>query len=138
MLHSRINHIISFLKAADVVVGIEEEPGTGEGSTHTRPNQSAEVQDFVELVRDGALEAEDETGVVDTVMLGSLHPKKPGDLQAAAELLDDEELEEVVVRVGTGTTVFVVMVVVSVYVVDPFLQPNQPGVRQVVTVVVLV
>jgi len=138
MLLPHTDQIISFLNAAVVVVGVEEEPGTGEGSTQTRPNQSAEVQDLVELVRDGALEAEDGTGVVDTVMLGSLHPKKPGDLQAAAELLDDEELEEVVVRVGTGTTVCVVIVVVSVYVVEPFLHPNQPGVRHVVTVVVLV
>ena len=89
-------------------------------------------------MRDGALEADDGTGLVETVMLGSLQPKKPGDLQAGAELLDDEDLEEVVVRVGTGTTVCVVTVVVSVYVVDPFLQPNQPGVRHVVTVVVLV
>jgi len=126
----------------------ETAPETSElGSTHTKPNQSAEVHDVDEEavadpVRLGVEEA-DGFGVADSlgVVVGSLQPYQPGVLHVL-DLAEDEieldEVDEVVVVVDARICVSVVMVIVDVIVVEPSLHPNQPGVRQVVTVVVLI
>ena len=134
--------------------GVVLTPASGEGSTHTNPNQSADEHVAVPDVDLGAVDAADDgfgVGVAVNVLaclrvsvLGSLQPNQPGFAQVADEAEEDEEdeivgeMEEVEEVVVTGTSVCVVMVVVCVNVVEPSLQPNQPGVKQLVTVVVLV
>lgn len=87
--------------------------------------------------------------LTDEVVAASLQPNQPGVLQVlvldvAEEVVVSEVKVEVevgtdepVVSVGAGSGVGLVIVVVIV-VVSRSLQPNQPGVRQVVVVTVLV
>ena len=125
---------------------------SGLGSTHIRPNQSADVH-AVPLLPTLLL-----LRLAEDVDEKSLHPNQPGVLHvlvAPAVDVDDAELtveegialddvaivdvglDESVVNVGAGAGDGLVMVVVCVVVLSS-LQPNQPGVMQVVVVIVLV
>lgn len=110
---------------------------SGEGSTHISPNHSLSVHVVValSLVLVFVVEV-----VVVLVVVGSLHPHQPLLLQVVVVVVVTDVLVVVVgmvVTVGAGAGAEVRYVVVYV-VVASSLQPNQPGVRQVVVVTVLV
>lgn len=133
-----------FSAGARVIVGTAEELApSGLGSTHTKPNHSFDVQLVVSVLVLVLRSAFDEVVVV--VVMGSLHPHQPGVLHVVelcvvvseVEVVVEVGTEDDVVTEGTGTGEGLVMVVVCV-VVCSSLQPNQPGVKQVVVVIVLV
>lgn len=135
-----------FSAGARVIVGTAEELApSGLGSTHTKPNHSFDVQLVVSVLVLVLRSAFDEVVVVVVVVMGSLHPHQPGVLHVVelcvvvseVEVVVEVGAEDDVVTEGTGTGEGLVMVVVWV-VVCSSLQPNQPGVKQVVVVIVLV
>lgn len=137
-----------FSAGARVIVGTAEELApSGLGSTHTKPNHSFDVQLVVSVLVLVLRSAFDEVVVVVVVVvvMGSLHPHQPGVLHVVelcvvvseVEVVVEVGTEDDVVTEGTGTGEGLVMVVVWV-VVCSSLQPNQPGVKQVVVVIVLV
>lgn len=103
---------------------------TGEGSTQMRPNHSLEVQ-LVDACGDE--EAVEEGEGVEEVP--SLQPNQPGVSQVVLdEVRSREEVgsEEGVVIVGAGEADVDNEELVEVVVVVGSLQPNQPGVSQLV------
>ena len=113
-----------------VGLGFEEEE-VGEGSTHMRPNHSFEVQVVLVLVSVGVGEAE----VGFAVVVGSRHPNQPMEVHVLELELEptlvDELTARVVVTVGHGAGLDGAVEDEDVVVVES-LQPNHPGVSQVV------
>lgn len=133
-------------------VGAAVDVGSADGSTHIRPNHSLEVQEvavvWVGITVVGKVGGEvmewDEV-VLLAVVVSSLQPQTaPGVLQ----VVDGIFVEEAVVVVGSlqppknpgcsHVVVGTIVEVIVVLVVDSSLQPNHPGVLQVVVVIVVV
>lgn len=122
-----------------------------EGSTQIRPKNSFDVQvwEAVDVLAGDVLEIDVLVAECLVEVVESWQPNQPGDLQVEVEvavavgaeevIADEEAAPDVVVTLGAGAGVAtpLVMVVVSVVVISS-LQPNQPGDKQVVVVMVSV
>lgn len=122
-----------------------------EGSTQIRPKNSFDVQvwEAVDVLAGDVLEINVLVAECLVEVVESWQPNQPGDLQVEVEvavavgaeevIADEEAAVDVVVTLGAGAGVAMplVMVVVSVVVISS-LQPNQPGDKQVVVVMVSV
>lgn len=108
-----------------------------------QPNQPGVAQVKVDGEVDEPDDVDDVDDVVEVVVdVGSLQPNQPGVSHVVVEVVSEVEVEvevdvvvDVIVVVGTGKTVL--EVVMTVWVVLS-LQPNHPGVSQVVDVMMLV
>lgn len=124
-----------------------------EGSTQIRPKNSFDVQvwEAVDVLAGDVLEIDVLVAECLVEVVESWQPNQPGDLQVEEEvavavglggeevIADEEAAADVVVTLGAGAGVAMplVIVVVSVVVISS-LQPNQPGDKQVVVVMVSV